>query len=779
MGRIDKASIGVFPWPVDVGRQRARFSSARSRRVTRCALAALLAATSIGWIGGGSSFAAAPAELISVNPPTGQPLGTGDVLPSVSGDGNVVVFTAIPSFTATVGTGNVRVGVRDRAANTTTVVPLPAILIPFDRSTNGVLSRDGCHVAFWTWFPGLNVFFFVIPSGWYVYMWDRCTAGSVPTQVANVSDLLPNSTDTVGPLAIDANGSHVAYAASSSLGGRIARVTVGTTVTQDVLLNDVFNGNSIDITDDGSFVAIGGQTTVDDLTRQAVMGWIPPCNTQTFACTTETISVGATGNRFSEIANNPSLSADGRYVAFTSNVAPGSGVIGTRQVYVLDRAAGVTKVVSSTPGKPMSGDVDEAEISPDGTQVVLTQATTAASPTGEPVREVLVARSASGFFDSAVFDLVSFGVSGNPTTTDSIMGSMSSNGRFVAFASAANSELSGTALSNNDANVWMRQRPIALDITPSLDFGTINPGGQSAPQNAIVTNTSGVSINISAVTPPAAPFSITANGCGGPLAPGATCAITIVFSPTAPGGASSSVTVSGDGLSVSASLVGVGRSRTPGSLVIKPTSADYGSGGIGTALPSKKFVVTNPGQTAVPLIGAALGGTDADQFAIVTSTCTGSLAPSAQCSVDVSATITRVGAMTATLGVAGTGGQSASATLLVAGITLKMNPGVVSPGEVTAAIGTGFPPNIDVQLAYEGEAPFATVHTELDGSFRYQYLLLRNGVHIGGKQIVAVDQPGIFSGVRAPLLIDLATFRPSGSNPAFTNGVRAMVSRGG
>jgi len=35
--------------------------------------------------------------------------------------------------------------------------------------------------------------------------------------------------------------------------------------------------------------------------------------------------------------------------------------------------------------------------------------------------------------------------------------------------------------------------------------------------------------------------------------------------------------------------------------------------------------------------------------------------------------------------------------------------------------------------------------------------------------------------VRAPLLIDLATYRPSGFNnsPAITNGVRSLVNRGG
>ena len=428
----------------------------------------------------------------------------------------------------------------------------------------------------------------------------------------------------------------------------------------------------------------------------------------------------------------------------------------------------------------MSGALDDAEISPDGTQIALVQAANP-PPGGKPVKEVFVARSTSGYFDAAVFDLVSYGVSGAPTSTDSISPSMSSNGRYVAFTSGANTELSGVS-SLNGLEVWMRQRPIALDITPSIDFGTVDLGAVSAPKNAIVTNTSGVAINIASVTPPAAPFSVTTNGCGGLLQPGASCAITMVFSPASPGGASSSLTVAGDGLSVSASLVGAGKDNVkPGSLSIKPTSANYGSGPLGTVVAPKGFVVTNPGQTAVPIAGVGLSGAGADQFQIIANGCIGSLAPGASCTIEVGATISRDGTLAATLGIVGTGGQAAQATLRIAAVftpTLKMNPGVVSPGEVTVAIGAGFPPNIDVQLAFEGEPSFATVHSDAAGAFRFDLLLLRNGVRIGGRQIVALDQPD-FSGVRAPLLIDLATYRPSGSNPTFISGVRALVSRSG
>ncbi len=763
---------------------------ARAGRAGRCALAVLLTAATVGWIGEGNSSAAAPAELISVNPTGGGVLGTSDYLPSVSGDGNIVVFTAVPPFTTTgVFLGNFQVAVRDRSAGTTTVVPSP---FQVDRTTSGVVSRDGCRVAYWGYFTG-----FFLPAQWNIYSWNRCAPSSAPVVISSAGGIYPTSTDLVGPLAISADGRYVAYSASSpSLGSRVARIDTNAPVTETLLQDGFFNGNSIDISDDGAFLAIGGQTTINDQTRNVVEGWVPPCvpaGSFSFTCNSDLISAGSTGLNTSELNRNPSVSADGRYVAFTSNLPDyvGAAALTPRQVYVRDRVAGVTKIVSSTPGQLMSGDLDDPEISPDGAQVVLTQA--AAPPPGaKPVSEVFVARSTSAFFDSAVFDLVSYGVGGAPTTTDSIMPSMSSNGRYVAFTSAANNELSGVTMPG-DLNVWMRQRPIALDITPSLDFGTVAPGSQSAPQNAVVTNTSGVSINIGAVTPPAAPFSITANGCGGVLNPGASCTVTIVFSPTVPGGASSSATVTGDGLSVSVSLVGNGLAPpapTPGSLAMAPGVANYGSGDVGTSVAAKQFVVSNPGQTPVPLAGSGLSGAGADQFAITGNTCGASLAAGATCAIDVAATITRAGAMSATLGIVGTGGQTAQATLRITGRapvqvvevftpTLKMNPGVVSPSEVTAAIGSGFPPNIDVQLAFEGEAPFATVHSDDAGAFRYNFLVLRNGIRIGGRQIIAVDQPQ-FTGVRAPLLIDLATFRPSGfSSPAFTSGVRSLVSRGG
>jgi len=123
--------------------------------------------------------------------------------------------------------------------------------------------------------------------------------------------------------------------------------------------------------------------------------------------------------------------------------------------------------------------------------------------------------------------------------------SMSSSGRFVAFTSRSNVEFSGGTVPDFDSEVWMRERAVALDITATLNFGKIDFGSQSPPQDAVVTNTSGVVINIGSVTPPGSPFIITGNSCGGVLPAGGSCTITVVFRPTVAGSASSSITVSG------------------------------------------------------------------------------------------------------------------------------------------------------------------------------------------------------------------------------------------
>jgi hypothetical protein len=78
-------------------------------------------------------------------------------------------------------------------------------------------------------------------------------------------------------------------------------------------------------------------------------------------------------------------------------------------------------------------------------------------------------------------------------------------------------------------------------------------------------------------------------------------------------------------------------------------------------------------------------------------------------------------------------------------------------------------------------APMGSPTTDGAGAFTIALVLFPNDPRIGGKVLIAVDQPGLFSGVRTTFLIQLGTFKPSGSvTPAITNGVRSLViSRNG
>ena len=754
-------------------------ASTRSGRTAGIVLAVLLAAASVGWITDGTSLAAAPAELISVDPATGGPLVGGGGAPSVSGDGNIVVFNT-STFDAASGVIFYTLYVRNRTTGTTSTVPgLPPAFATYPGTANGVVSRDGCHVAFW----GRDYIDFSF-GHWNIYSWNRCSNGGA----VDIADNVLTASEYPGTIDVSADGRYVAYVATPTGGvPHIARIdTVGATESALPINAGYTSADSISISDDGKFVAVGEQRTAPGVPpAYQVVGWRAPCTT---TCATEVVSLGSGGQPASGYNDSPSVSADGRYVAFVSN---SPDILGSpppvNQVFVRDRVAGVTKLVTDTPGKyiPAGIGVGEPDISPDGTQIALTE-----EDAGE-TSQVWVARSASGYFDTALFDLVSVGVNDAPLTggPGATQPSISATGRFVAFSSSANDQLSGGTVPVGTTQVWMRSRSIQLGSTPAVNFGTVDIGSQSPPQNAVITNTSAAEINLGAVAPPAGPFAITANTCAGVLPSGASCVVTVVFKPTSAGPASSSLVVTGDGLSVTTSLTGTGRAPTTtstttptaGSLKIKPTSVNFGSAPAGTSLPAKKFVVSNSGQTAVTFASVALGGDGQDQFAIGPNSCTGTLAAAATCTIQVSATVTREGSLTATLTVSGTGGQTATATLLLGGEftpTLKMNPGVVSIGKITAALGSGFPPNIDVDLALEGEAPFATVHTDAAGSFQYNYLLLTN-VRIGGREVIAVDQPQ-FAGVRAPLLIALPQYRPSGfSSPQFTSGVRSLVYRGG
>ncbi|HSZ30409.1 MAG TPA: choice-of-anchor D domain-containing protein, partial [Pseudonocardiaceae bacterium] len=115
--------------------------------------------------------------------------------------------------------------------------------------------------------------------------------------------------------------------------------------------------------------------------------------------------------------------------------------------------------------------------------------------------------------------------------------------------------------------------PTLTAAPSSLSFGNQNSGSTSAAQTVTVRNTGTASANISSVSA-GAPFAQT-NTCGSSLAAGASCTVSVTFTPTAGGAASGNLSVasSAPGSPLSVALSGTGVSATTNLALNQPVTA--------------------------------------------------------------------------------------------------------------------------------------------------------------------------------------------------------------
>jgi WD40 repeat protein len=201
-------------------------------------------------------------------------------------------------------------------------------------------------------------------------------------------------------------------------------------------------------------------------------------------------SATTTGNHQSQ---NPSLSADGAYAAyesFASTLVSGSDVgppFGDSDVFLFDRAAGTNTLVSHADGAATTaaaGPSDRAKVSAGGGYVVF------ANQGGSLVSGVTDANSGRDLylFSRATGQnvLVSRNSSSATTTGNapSDLPSVSADGGFVAFLSAASDLVAGQVQNNADYNVFLYDR--AAGTTALVSHASSSPAA---------TGNAGVSIN--------------------------------------------------------------------------------------------------------------------------------------------------------------------------------------------------------------------------------------------------------------------------------------------
>ena len=181
-----------------------------------------------------------------------------------------------------------------------------------------------------------------------------------------------------------------------------------------------------------------------------------------------------------------------------------------------------------------------------------------------------------------------------------------------------------------------------ISLTPSsLSFGTVIVEASSAAKKATLTNNSSTTVYFSSITT-SANFSQT-NTCGGTLAAGKSCTISVTFTPTQVGALTGTLYVNDNGTNSpqTVSLSGTGKAQA----TLTPASATYSATVVGKSSAAKTFTLRNNQNVILRNISISTTG----PFSVTSTTCASQLTSNADCTINVVFTPTGVGVETGTL----------------------------------------------------------------------------------------------------------------------------------
>ncbi len=184
-------------------------------------------------------------------------------------------------------------------------------------------------------------------------------------------------------------------------------------------------------------------------------------------------------------------------------------------------------------------------------------------------------------------------------------------------------------------------KPVVAISPSSYNFGSQAVGTASSPEAIDLTNTGGASLAISSITA-SGDFSQT-NNCGDGLAPGASCTISVTFTPSQTGSRSGAITVS-DNASPATQTISLTGTGTGAQANLAPSSLTFSGQPVGTSSSPQSLTLSNSGSTALTISSIAVSG-DFSQ----TNACGSSLAANSSCTISVTFTPTATGSRTGSI----------------------------------------------------------------------------------------------------------------------------------
>jgi trimeric autotransporter adhesin len=256
--------------------------------------------------------------------------------------------------------------------------------------------------------------------------------------------------------------------------------------------------------------------------------------------------------------------------------------------------------------------------------------------------------------------------------------------------------------------------PIMTILPPALSFGMQPIGITGATQPVTLTNTGSAAMNLSGIVitgNSSTNFGFVlkgANACPyptGPLLAGASCTISVDFTPQASGPVSATLSISDNaaGSPQSVALSGSGNGGTYG-ISLSPSSLNFATQTVGARSTMQTVTLTNTGTFATALTFATLGANPGD-FAETDNCSQGPLAGGQVCVITVTFDPTQTGSRSAVIQISDAAPKSPQIVALSGSAvqaTATVSPSPIAFGNTLA--GTASPP-VTVTIANTGTAP--------------------------------------------------------------------------
>jgi hypothetical protein len=230
---------------------------------------------------------------------------------------------------------------------------------------------------------------------------------------------------------------------------------------------------------------------------------------------------------------------------------------------------------------------------------------------------------------------------------------------------------------------YVIQQPVVTVSPGSLSFGNQTMGTSSAAQSVTVKNTGTGALTLTGFPITGSTYFAQTNNCGESLAAGASCTLSVVFTPQAQGAVTATLTVNSNasGSAPTVTLTGTGTAPPAPVVSLTPTSLAFGNQMQGTSSAAQTITVKNTGNAALTGItitltegssGSSIRSVPVEAVSIAsthnysaTTTCGSSLDAGTSCAVSVTFSPTTTGSLPGTVSV----GDNAAGSPQTAGLS--------------------------------------------------------------------------------------------------------------